>query len=475
MKKILPYLVLALLVFGGLKFVEASEVKEGTLNPGLETGISGVNKSAPIASPAAGDYHTNQSVTLEALGSTAICYTDDGTTPACATSATCTTGTKYSSAISLSSSKTIKSVGCYGDGSQGPAGSAAYTFSCTTATVSNGSVSAYPTCAVSCNSGYTVSGSSCASSGALSSGGGGGGGGYTAPAMPTTTTGQVTATAVSGGKTSLVTSESTAVTATLAANAVSSNTIINVAEIGKTSSEAATAVASLPGLRVLVGNSIYNFTATRDGALVTNFNQNITLTFTYTDAQIAGLSESSLQVFYWNDTTSSWAAMATTINADTNTLTVLTNHFTKFAVLGSATGGQDTVAADTTTPTGQTIAEGALIRAIGDIDIYIVKYVGAKQFKRLILSPSVFNSYQHLRWGDVKDVAQSVVDSFTTSELVRAVGDPKVYKLYPAGDTGQKRWIKTAAGFNRMGFDWDAVYEINTVDRNSYTTGIVIE
>lgn len=73
------------------------------------------------------------------------------------------------------------------------------------------------------------------------------------------------------------------------------------------------------------------------------------------------------------------------------------------------------------------------------------------------------------------DVEQGVVNFFTTSELVRAVGDTKAYKLYPAGDIGEKRWIKTAEGFNRMGYDWDAIYEINAVDRDSYLTGVVIE
>ncbi|MBU1102667.1 cohesin domain-containing protein [Patescibacteria group bacterium] len=121
------------------------------------------------------------------------------------------------------------------------------------------------------------------------------------------------------------------------------------------------------------------------------------------------------------------------------------------------------------------ILEGGLIRAQGDIDVYIVKYVGTKKFKRLILSPSVFNSYQHLKWSDIKDVDKSIVDSFTTSELVRAIGDPKVYKLYPAGDTGEKRWIKTADAFVGMGFDWDAVYQINQVDRDSYVEGSVLE
>jgi len=123
----------------------------------------------------------------------------------------------------------------------------------------------------------------------------------------------------------------------------------------------------------------------------------------------------------------------------------------------------------------ENIAEGALIRAIGDLDIYIVKYVGSKKFKRLILSPSVFNSYGHLKWSDVLDVEKSVIDLFTTSELVRAVGDAKAYKLYPAGDAGEKRWIKTSEGFNRMGYDWDAVYEINTVDRDSYMSGVAVE
>jgi len=129
------------------------------------------------------------------------------------------------------------------------------------------------------------------------------------------------------------------------------------------------------------------------------------------------------------------------------------------------------------------IPEGALIRAAGDIDIYIVKYIpstgsgqaGSKQFKRLILSPSVFNNYGHLKWEDVLDVAQSVVDSFTTSELVRAVNDEKVYKLFPQGDTGEKRWIKTSDAFISNGFDWDAIYEINEFDRDSYETGLPLE
>ena len=121
------------------------------------------------------------------------------------------------------------------------------------------------------------------------------------------------------------------------------------------------------------------------------------------------------------------------------------------------------------------IPEGGLIRANGDVDVYIVKYIGAKKFKRLILSPSVFNSYKHLKWSDVKIVDQATSNSFVTSNLVRAINDTKVYELFPSGDTGQKQWIKTQDAFSRLGFDWDSVYQINQVDRDSYTEGAPIE
>ena len=121
------------------------------------------------------------------------------------------------------------------------------------------------------------------------------------------------------------------------------------------------------------------------------------------------------------------------------------------------------------------IPEGALIKATNGIDIYIVKYVGTKKFKRLILSPSVFNNYGHLRWEDVMDVSQAVLDEFTTSELVRAVGDDKTYRLYAQGDTGQKRMIKNNSVLTRLGLDPDSIYEINSFDRESYVKGFDLE
>jgi hypothetical protein len=118
-----------------------------------------------------------------------------------------------------------------------------------------------------------------------------------------------------------------------------------------------------------------------------------------------------------------------------------------------------------------TIIDGDLIRAQGGIDVYIVKLINGKQFKRLILNPEIFNQYGHLKWENIKTVTQAEVDSFIISDLVRAVSDSRVYRLYPNGDTGGKKLIKTAEDFLGLKYDWDAIYEINSFERDFYTTG----
>jgi hypothetical protein len=122
--------------------------------------------------------------------------------------------------------------------------------------------------------------------------------------------------------------------------------------------------------------------------------------------------------------------------------------------------------------TAATIVEGDIVKTASNPDVYIVKYMGAKKFKRLILNPQVFNSYGHLSWSKIKTVTQAEIDAFTVSELVRAVNDPKVYRLTsaPNSDTGQRQWLNmTAAEFVAAGNDWDSIYEINAVDRDNYT------
>src|SRR3989338_10351164 len=118
----------------------------------------------------------------------------------------------------------------------------------------------------------------------------------------------------------------------------------------------------------------------------------------------------------------------------------------------------------------QTISEGDLIRTTGTFDIYIVKLMGAKKFKRLILNPEIFNSYGHLSWGSVKDVSAATMAEYTNTNLVievdaaGAVVDPKVYAVTSAADsdTGERRHLNvTAAEFTAAGLDWDSIYKVN--------------
>lgn len=90
---------------------------------GIQTGVGGTVIIAPTASPAAGTYTSTQSVTLTATGANSIHYTTDNTTP------TCTTGSTYGSAISVSSSLTIKAISCYANSNASTVSSNSYTIS----------------------------------------------------------------------------------------------------------------------------------------------------------------------------------------------------------------------------------------------------------------------------------------------------------------------------------------------------------
>ena len=120
-------------------------------------------------------------------------------------------------------------------------------------------------------------------------------------------------------------------------------------------------------------------------------------------------------------------------------------------------------------------ADAAFIDADGNTyqayDVFIVKIVGSKTFKRLVLNPQVFDSYGHLKWSNLKKISAATVAGYTTSSLVREINDTKVYKLIPDGDTGTKQWVDDLACFTSKNYDWDSVYIINATDRDNYTTG----
>lgn len=117
------------------------------------------------------------------------------------------------------------------------------------------------------------------------------------------------------------------------------------------------------------------------------------------------------------------------------------------------------------------IVDGDLIQAYGDIDVYIIKIVGQKRFKRLILNPEVFESYGYLKWSDIKIVSRPTFALYQVSNIVQeinpdgSIANERLYQLFPDGDIGIKRQIElTFDEFIQASGDSDSVYYVNNIE-----------
>lgn len=107
------------------------------------------------------------------------------------------------------------------------------------------------------------------------------------------------------------------------------------------------------------------------------------------------------------------------------------------------------------------LRDGDIVQTAASPDVYVIKIKNGKLFKRLILSPRVFTSYQHLRWENIRTIAPAELGRYKDSSLVRVAGEGILYFLSPHGDTGQREIFSGTC-------DEDGVYEINASDRDAY-------
>ena len=351
--------------------------------------------------------------------------------------------------------------------------------------VDNGAIYFYVVTAVDkSHNGDVISRISPVSDGITTSGGAGGGGASTpstaSTTKPSTTTGNVTVSSSLGGSTSVTASGGGGAAVDFPSSAVSSDATVTIASISKTDSVVSTAVSAAPSGKQVVGSNVYDYAAVVGTSSVTTFASDVILTFTYTDAQVSGLNANSLKVYYWDTATEAWVALSSVVDSVTKTVTATTNHFTYFALFADTAEGVSLV--DTA---GTALADGNLISTADSFDIYIASFVGEKRFKRLILNPTIFESYGHLDWGNVMTVSQAVQDAFTLSDLVievnadGTVANEKVFKVSSAlnSDVGQKQWLNmTSAQFELEGYDWDAIAKINHTEAspNFYPEGVQI-
>ena len=376
-KKILLALIVAIFVPG--LALAASEVT-GELDTGIGTGFDAGVITAPTANPAAGTYSATQNVVLTAAGSSGICYST-GANPVCAYSGTaCTAGTLYAGAIAVTQTATLRGISCYPNGYNSAVAAFAYTIaggggggggggSPPPPQISNIQVTVTSSTAIitwttnknatsRVNYGLTSQYGETVSSGTLvtshsitltgltpsttyhyqtqSADSTGSTGSYSDKTF-TTTAGAVTevvgtgtVTQTTGGLITATSTEGSIARADFPASAVSADTSVSITPVGK----AEALVGTPPAGSFMVGGYVYTLSATVAGVAVTTFAQPVTLTFTYTNAQISGLDESTLKIYRWDATASQWVVLPSTVDAATNTVTATTTEFSYFVLMG---------------------------------------------------------------------------------------------------------------------------------------------
>jgi len=423
----------------------ASEI-EDTLTTGVQSGVGsmdGILKSAPTASPVAGSYTSSQSVSLTAGGSTAICYTTNSTTPVCSSSIACSTGSAYSSAISVSSTTTIKSIACYADASSGPSSSDTYTIAAAVVTT--------------------------------------GGGGYYIPPSPDTTTissedESLTLSYAQEGILTKTFTDNSEIVIEIPICTVEVETTFDVEQKSLVNYEAPLATVGA----ILIGNTVFEISAVdADNVAVTSFYRAITVTITIPDLPE---DTSDLGLYYYNNGTDSWGLIpGAQFDPVTNEVTFTTDHFTKFAVF-ETTGTPYFLSVDLSLAGVGAIAENALVKTSESPAVYLIE----SGKRRPITSAEIFLSKGY-KWGDILVVSQAEMDNcalglavtiyeevveqpvgtLSDGMLVRKQGTYGVYLIY----NNEKRPIKSAEIFLGRGYKWGDVVDVEQSVLDIYTLG----
>lgn len=108
-----------------------------------------------------------------------------------------------------------------------------------------------------------------------------------------------------------------------------------------------------------------------------------------------------------------------------------------------------------------------LARGGSDARVY---YITESGLRRHMPSPEAFTSYGN-RWENVVSVGATELGAYRDVRFVHLDGDSRVYLL----ENGQKRWVKTAEAFQRLGGRWDQIAPVNATEFAAYPLGSDIE
>ncbi|OGZ61819.1 MAG: hypothetical protein A3H51_00245 [Candidatus Spechtbacteria bacterium RIFCSPLOWO2_02_FULL_38_8] len=115
---------------------------------------------------------------------------------------------------------------------------------------------------------------------------------------------------------------------------------------------------------------------------------------------------------------------------------------------------------------GYSLKDGDLVKTIGDNKVYVVK----GNTKRWIPSPKIFNGYGHLKWENIIEVSEGILNTYAESRLIKFAQDYRVYQV--SSDGKIKQWLNMSpTQFISSGRDWGQIYEINQNEFGRYLSG----
>ena len=189
------------------------------------------------------------------------------------------------------------------------------------------------------------------------------------------------------------------------------------------------------------------------------------MTFTYSDADLKGINESTLAVYYWDTATSQWVKLGGTVDLTNNKITATTSHFTQFAVLGEKTAGMLVKLA---------CAAGAKI----DDPCKAVYYVGNNSKRYVFPNDRTYNTW-YSDFSQVKTISAAELATYQIGgnvtyrpgiRMLKIQTDPKVYAI---AEGGTLRWVKTEAVAKALyGDNWNQkIDDISAAFFTDYKTG----
>jgi hypothetical protein len=202
----------------------------------------------------------------------------------------------------------------------------------------------------------------------------------------------------------------------------------------------------IPTDKTLVSNYLAEIEIWKGLLQVHQTSQPVTIKMTYSAAELktAGVRESSLKIYHWNEASLRWEVLANNIVDTINkTVSASTANFSFFAIFGDK-------------------SQDKLMKSANDDKVYVVTF---NNYKRHIPNEQSFLSYGY-DWSQIQTVSNSQLSAYPISNLIKLADDPKVYLI--EGNT--KTWIPDEQTFNSLKLDWNSISEINQTEFDSYQT-----